>query len=330
VLQYGATQGFEPLRSAVLPALARYGICGTAADVHVSTGGSGGLNNVCMAVLDPGDVVAVERPTYAPAVKVFRAYGAEVVDVACDADGMIPEALDTLLRARRLKLVYLLPTFQNPSGRTMPAARRVAVAEILRRHDVLAIEDDVYGALRYSGTPVPALAAAAPERVVYLGSVSKLLAPAMRTGIAVLPPALLTTVLALKQGIDMQTSTYTQALVTVFLTDGHAAGHVARLRASYGERLDILDAALTEHLPEGYAWRRPDGGMFLWLEGPATLDAGRALPAALDAGVAYVPGEAFHVTPADGRRALRLSFASLPAERIDEGVRRLAAVLAGP
>ncbi|QIZ37318.1 PLP-dependent aminotransferase family protein [Saccharopolyspora sp. ASAGF58] len=327
VLQYGATQGFLPLREALVPRLRDRGVhCGSE-DVHVSTGGSGALNNVCLALLDPGDVVAVERPTYAPAVKVFRAYQAKVIEVACDADGMLPDALDETLRARPVKFVYLMPTFQNPTGRSMPPERRAAIASVARHADVLLVEDDVYSELRYAGTPAAALTAFAPERSVYLTSCSKLFAPAMRVGVAVMPKDLLARVLMLKQGIDMQTSTYTQALVTEFLTGGHAEAHLVRLHDAYAARLRALDSALTTHLPLGFSWQRPDGGMFLWLTGPASLDAEAILPTAIARGVAYVPGSAFHVYPGEGRETMRLSFAGVTEESIEEGVRRLAAVV---
>jgi 2-aminoadipate transaminase len=328
VLQYGHTLGFPPLREAVLPLLAARGLSRTSADVHIATGGSGALNNVCMALLDEGDVVAVERPTYSPALKVLAAYGARVVDVDCDEHGLLPDALDAVLAAQPVKVLYTLPTFQNPTGRTMPAERRAAVAAVVARHDTFLVEDDVYYDLRFRGDDVPALSSLLPDRSVYLTSFSKLFAPAVRTGVAVMPPDVLAGVLKLKQGIDMQTSSYTQALVTEFVTSGWADKHREVLRIEYGRRLAVLDRALGAHLPAGFRWAVPDGGMFVWVEGPPTLDAMALLRPAVEAGVAFVPGAAFFVTPAHAPHTLRLSFASVPEDHIEEGVRRLAAVLA--
>jgi 2-aminoadipate transaminase len=330
VLQYGDTQGFPPLREAVLPLLARRGLDCTVDDVHISTGGSGALNNLCMALLDEGDVVAVERPTYSPALRVFASYGARVVDVPGDADGLHPDALDACLARRPVRFLYAMPTFQNPTGRTMPAERRAAVAEVLDRHGTLLVEDDVYFDLRYRGEHLPALSALRPGRSVYLGSFSKLLAPALRTGYAVLPRPLLDGVLRLKQGIDMQTSSLTQALVAESLTGGRADRHLGVLRAVYQRKLGLLRDAVARHLPPSFTTNDPDGGMFLWLTAPAGVDLTVLLEAAVRGGVAYVPGSTFHADEAAApRNTARLAFADVPEERIDEGARRLARVLGG-
>jgi len=326
-LQYGSTQGLLPLREACLPVLAARGIQVSTDEVHVATGAAGGLNNLGMALLDEGDTVVVERPTYGPAVKVFRSYGADVVDVACDHAGLIPEALDAMLSTRPVKAVYLLPTFQNPTGRTMSAQRRAAVADLLVRHGVLAIEDDVYSDLRFGGSPVDALWSHAPDQVVYLTSLSKTLAPALRTGIMVVPPRLAEAVLALKQGIDMQTSSFTQAVTTELLRAPRLAAHVGATVDLYRRKRDALVNVLTAGLFGEFTWRVPDGGLFLWLQGPRAFDADALLPTALDAGVAYLPGSAFHVTPEDGRNTLRLSYASPALPDVERGAARLAACL---
>ncbi|TDQ00694.1 PLP-dependent aminotransferase family protein [Labedaea rhizosphaerae] len=207
LLQYGEPQGFAPFLKASETLLNARGVECDENQTFVSTGGSGGLNNIAMAILEPGRTVLVERPTYTPAMAVFRGYGANVVEVDTDQDGLRPEALADKSVRYPGAVLYVLPTFQNPTGRTMPADRRADIAEVIRRFGTLAIEDDVYADLRFRGEPVRSLYSHAPDNVVYLTSMSKTVAPALRLGIATMPPKLLDAVLRLKPGIDMQTST---------------------------------------------------------------------------------------------------------------------------
>lgn len=325
-LQYGVTQGFPPLLEQARSLLSGRGIDCPADRLHIATGGSGALHNLCMALLEPGAVVLVESPTYGPAVKVFRSHGALVREVGSDSDGMLPQALDTALADSDVAFVYLLPTFQNPTGRTMSADRRAAIAETVVRHGALVVEDDVYTDLRYRGTPVSAFWSFAPDHTVYISSLSKTLAPALRIGIEVLPTELVDSVLALKQGIDMQTSAFTQAVAARFLAGtAAAADHLDLLTKSYAAKLETMTAALARHFPGGYRWSEPEGGMFLWLEGPPGLNTDALLAPALESGVAFLPGSAFFVeeTPSS---AMRLSFAGAPVDRIDHGIELLARV----
>jgi 2-aminoadipate transaminase len=324
VLQYGMTRGFAPLLEQAQELLRTRHIDGPPAGTHIATGGSGALHNVCLALLSPGDVVLVETPTYAPAVKAFRAHGARVVAVESDELGILPDRLDTALVRHDAVFVYLLPTFHNPTGRTMPVPRREQVAEVIRRRDTLLVEDDVYADLRYRGEPVPALSSFVPANSVYVTSLSKTLAPAVRIGITAMPPALLERVLVLKQGIDMQTSTFCQAIAAEFLAGAAGRAHLARTVASYAAKLDSMTSALEARLPSGFAWTRPDGGMFLWVEGPPGFDADAMVDRALDAGVAYMPGSVFHADGAGHRNTMRLSFAGVPRDDIERGVELLA------
>lgn len=328
LLQYGSPRGFDPLRVACRPLLAERGIHVPADRIHIMTGGSGALDTFCMALLEPGDVVLVERPTYAPALKVFRTYDARVEEISCDSDGMLPEALDERLRAGRVKFVYLLPTFQNPTGRTISATRRAALAEVLRGQEALAIEDDVYWQLRYEGDPIPALWRWAPDNVVYLSSLSKTLAPTLRIGIVVAPASLERAAIMLKQGVDMHTSVLAQAIAAELLTSPDGRAHVNTVVHAYQKKRDILLAALDSHLPPGYAWTRPVGGMFVWVDAPADIHTASLLSSAFDAGVAYQPGGPFHVEPATGRNTLRLSIGQAQAAQIDPAIATLATVLA--
>ena len=331
VLQYGMTRGFAPLLQQADKLLRRRGIHCDPDMPQITTGGSGGLHSACMALLDPGGIVLVETPTYGPAVKTFHAHGATVAEVECDQQGMTPAALDRALSARATAFVYLLPTFQNPTGRTIPAARRAQLAEVILRHDALVIEDDIYTDLRYRGEPVPTFWSFAPENTIYLTSLSKTFAPASRIGIAVPPPQLSEQILALKQCIDMQTSTLAQAIAAEFLSGGYADAHLARIVGAYSSKLDTLSDALERHLPREFHWVKPDGGMFLWIEGPAEFDADLLLDRALGQGVAFLPGSVFY--PGSGpthRNTMRLSFASIAPRDIERGIGRLATLLRDP
>jgi 2-aminoadipate transaminase len=324
ILQYGMTRGFAPLLEHARELLQERHIRCSSSGIHITTGGSGALHNVCMALLDEGDVVLVETPTYGPAVKTFRGHGATVVGVACDELGIVPEALEETL-SPDVAFVYMLPTFQNPTGRTVSAVRRRQIADVVLRNNALMIEDDVYADLRYRGDPVPALWSFAPENTIHITSLSKTLAPAIRIGIAVIPENLSDRTLALKQSIDMQTSTFCQAVATEFLGSEHARIHVSRIVDAYSLRLDILATALDRYLAPEFRWAKPDGGMFVWVEGPSGFDADTVLNDALAHGIAYLPGSVFF---ADGghlhRNTIRLSFANVAGRDIDRGIKRLA------
>jgi DNA-binding transcriptional MocR family regulator len=327
-LQYGMTSGFAPLREHARGLLAARGVVRSAGEIHIGTGATGALHTICMATLDPGDVVLVEEPTYAPALKAFRGFGATAVGVACDDSGMVVDALDSAIARYRPAFVYVMPTFQNPTGRTMPAQRRADLAAVIQRRNTLVVEDDVYHDLRYRGNPIPALASYAPDHCVYLTSLSKTVAPALRVGIASMPTGLLSDVLALKQIVDMQTSSLGQAIAAEFLAGPGYPAHLRRLADAYTAKLATLTSALTAHLGPDFRWREPDGGLFLWVEGPESLDAEAALRAALDHGVAYLPGAGCYAADA-GRHAntMRLSFSTVSVEDIERGVALLADVV---
>lgn len=322
ILQYGLPQGFEPLRQAVLPLLAKRGINVGADDVHISTGSSGALNNVAMVLLDKGDTVLVESPTYLQAVQDFVAYGANVKEVDCDESGMIPVKLEEHLKQGKVKFVYLLPTFQNPSGRTMTLERRQQIAELAKKYDTLIIEDDIYYDLRFKGEHLPSIYSFAPDNTIHLGSISKVFVPAVRSGYSVMPKEILTKVLVMKQYIDMYTSWLNQALAAEFLA-GDFDGYLNSITKAYGEKAQKLQDALKKHMPQGFSWNNPDGGLFVWVTGPQEFDADKLLPKAIDSGVAFLPGSSFYLDPAQGRSAIRLSFATPDIGKIEEGVIRL-------
>ncbi|MCW2542382.1 MAG: GntR family transcriptional regulator [Frankiales bacterium] len=326
-LQYGKTQGSLLLREAVAPMLHVRGITAPADRLHVATGGSGALHTIAMALLDDPGVVLVEHPTYGPAMDVFRSFGARVVEVESDDEGMLPDGLQAALGHSDVRFIYVLPTFRNPTGSTVSLLRRKQLCDVVLANDALLVEDDVYSDLRYTGEQIPAMWKFAPDNCCYITSLSKTIAPALRIGVAVLPSYILAAVNTLKQGLDMQTSSLTQAIATAFLLDAAWPAHLRSLVEHYHRKLDLLDASLTTYLTGAAQWRRPDGGMFVWLTLPPEADSGSLLDRALDLGVAFLPGDSFFVNPEDGRQHFRLSFAAPPIERIQLGVQRLAAAI---
>ncbi len=327
-LQYGATAGHPGLRAVL--AAQETARCGRPVrDVLVTTGSQQALDLVTRALVDPGDAVVVEDPAYVGALQVFQAAGAALHPVPLDGDGMAVDVLERALRdGLRPRLVHTVPTFHNPRGVTLAAERRAALAGLAERYGFLVVEDDPYGLLALPGTAPPAPVAAHGDRVVRLGSASKVLAPALRVGWLHGPPALLAAVERLKQGTDLCTSSLTQAVAADLLADGPwFAGHLDAVRAALGARAAAFTGAVAEHLP-GAACSTPTGGMFCWLEFPPGTDTGALLPRALEHGVGFVPGAAFAVGAELSGAALtgaaRCCFASHPGEVVAEAVRRLA------
>ena len=328
-LQYSTTEGDIDLRSAVAARQTARGLPTEAEDLLVTTGSQQALTLLATALLDPGDVVLVEDPCYLAALQCFAFAGARVVPVPTDDDGLVPESLEEIVARERPKLLYLVPTFQNPTGRTLPAARRRAVAEAAERHGFWIVEDDPYGELRYDGEPVPWIASfpAAADRTVLLGSFSKVMAPGLRLGHLRAPAALRRACVIAKQSADLHTSTVDQAAAARYLRDSDLDAHIAVIRAAYRERRDALVAGLSAALPAGSRWNRPTGGMFVWAELPAGYDATALLPLAVKHEVAYVPGAPFYAGAPDPG-AMRLSFTTHSPAEIGEGLRRLGDALA--
>lgn len=327
VLQYSTTEGDPALRSAVAARLTGRGLPTEADDLLVTGGSQQGLALVATALIEPGDVVLVENPTYLAALQCFGFAGARVVPVPTDADGVIPGALEELVLRERPKLLYLVPNFQNPTGRTLTLARRRAVAEVAGRHGLWIAEDDPYGELRFEGAGEPWIAGLAPagDRTVLLGSFSKVMAPGMRLGWLRAPAGLLRACVIAKQAADLHTSTVDQAAAARYLADRDLDAHLARVRTAYRDRRDALLAGLPDALPTGSAWNRPEGGMFVWVRLPEGHDATALLRTAITHDVAYVPGTPFYATAPDPA-TLRMSFTTHTPAEITEGLARLAKV----
>ncbi|MER7929615.1 PLP-dependent aminotransferase family protein [Streptomyces sp. NPDC096057] len=329
-LQYATTEGEPVLRTALAARTSARGLATGADELLVTTGSQQALSLLATALLEPGDVVLVERPCYLAALQVFAFAGARIVAVPGDAAGVDPEALDALVARERPKLFYTVPTFQNPTGRTLPADRRAAVAEVAARRGLWIVEDDPYGELRFEGERLPWIAAqeGAADRTVLLGSFSKVMAPGLRLGWLRAPADLLRACVVAKQAADLHTPTVNQLAAARYLADNDLDAHVARVAAVYRDRRDAMLAGLPNSLPEGSSWERPEGGMFLWARLPESYDTTELLARVVRQDVAYVPGAPFYAGEPD-RSTMRLCFVTQTPGEIREGLRRLGAGLMG-
>ncbi len=323
-LQYSTTEGEPTLREALAARTSARGPATGADDILVTTGSQQALSLLATVLLEPGDTVLVERPCYLAALQAFGLAGARVVAVPGDEDGIDPVALEELVLRERPKLLYTVPTFSNPTGRTLPAARRAAVAEVAGRRGLWIVEDDPYGELRFEGERVPWIASyeGARDRTVLLGSFSKVMAPGLRLGWLRAPVELLRACTVAKQAADLHTPTVNQLAAARYLADRDLDAHVARVAAAYAVRRDAMLAGLADALPAGSVWTRPEGGMFLWARLPEGYDTTALLPAVVRHDVAYVPGAPFHADEPD-HATLRLCFVTQTPDEIAEGLRRL-------
>lgn len=322
---YAATEGDPALREALLEMLAGTTDATSAERLTITAGGMQGLDLACKLFVDPGDLVAVESPTYTNGSATALSYQAELLEVPVDREGMV---VDELRRAgeqgRRPKVIYTIPTFQNPSGASMSLARRQELLELARSWGSVVIDDDPYGMLRFAGQELPSLheLADGDPLVFSVRTFSKIIAPGLRVGWVDTDPSLQPLLINAKQAMDTCTNLPMQRLVAAFLRAGHLEEHLAEQRRRYRLRKEAMQAALTEHFGGIARWTDPEGGFFLWVTFDPPVDTGALFPVALAEGVAYIPGNAF----SPGGRfpdALRLCFASTPPERIAEGVRRL-------
>ncbi|MGH3911988.1 MAG: PLP-dependent aminotransferase family protein [Pseudonocardiaceae bacterium] len=332
-LQYGSAQGTPELREQICEVMALEGIRGHADDVTVTVGSQMALDMVTRIFCDPGDVVLAEAPSYVGALTTFASYQAQVVHVPMDDDGLVPAELDTALRSLRVqgrapKFLYTIPNFHNPAGVTLAVARRTEILTICARHGLLIIEDNPYGLLGFDGQTYPAMRSADRDNVIYLGSFSKTFAPGLRVGWALAPHAVREKLVLAAESATLCPPAFTQALVSRYLSQHDWKGQIKNYREAYRDRRDAMVAALRQYLPPGCRWTHPAGGFYIWLTVPDGLDTKAMLPRAVTQRVAYVPGTAFYAD-SFGSRQLRLSFCYPTPERITEGVRRLATVLAG-
>jgi len=328
VLQYSTTEGHPPLRQWLADSMSRPDLHVEADNILITNGSQQALDIIGKLFVEPGSCVITSEPTYVGALQAWNVYEASYVTVPQDDDGMLVDLLPALLaKAKEPRLLYVLPNFHNPAGVSIPLERRLRLVEIARKHDLILVEDDPYGELRFEGEEITPLYRLAPERTIYLSTFSKTLAPGLRIGWVTAPKPIIHKFVQAKQGSDLHTSTFAQAVVADVCQRGLLPGHVRKIRSTYHERRDAMLAALGEHWPEGCAWTRPKGGLFLWATVPEGLSTAELLPKAVEKEVAYVPGIAFYPGEAGGHNAMRLNFSCAGVAAIQEGIRRLGDVI---
>src|SRR5262249_16884950 len=323
-LQYGPSEGYRPLRELLASRLTEFGIKAEADDVLITNGSQQALDLIGKVLIDPGDAVLVENPTYLGALQAFNQYQPTYVAVGMDDDGMLVDEVEEALANNRgrIKFIYALPNFQNPTGRSMSLARRKRLVALAHQFEVPIVEDDPYGELRYEGSHIPSLKSLDPECVIYLGTFSKILAPGFRLGWIVASGEAQETLLHAKQPSDLHTGMAQQMATWQVARDGFVDLHVERIKDFYRERRDVILLALEEHFPADARFTRPAGGLFVWAELPAFIDTRELLLDAVQEQVAFVPGQGFH-SDHSGTNTMRLNFSNAPPDKLREGVRRL-------
>ena len=331
VLQYGPTEGLQLVREQITEVMLAEQMHVDVADVTVTTGGQQAIDLITKVLIDPGDILICDAPTYPGAIPTFCSYEAEIIQIESDADGMRIDILEQTLaelaeRGRKPKFIYSVPTFQNPGGVTLSLERRQQLVAIARRHEILIVEDNPYGLLRYEGEALPTLYALdGGAYVVYLGTFSKILSAGLRIGWVVAPPPIREKIVLGKGASDLCTSTLTQDFAGEYFKKGNWQAYVDDLIDIYRSRRDAMVGAMSEYFPHGATWNKPHGGLFIWATMPDVLDTSDMLAKAISKGVAFVPGTSAYV---DGRGAssMRLNFSGVREDEIIEGIRRIGAV----
>lgn len=331
-LQYGPTEGYQPLRQMIAERMSRDNICVTAENVMITSGSQQALSLLGMLLINPGDNILVEQPTYLGALQAFNVFQASYVGVPTDDDGICIDQVGEALR-HGPKFMYLLPNFQNPAGVTISAARRESLVRLSQTHGIPIVEDDPYGALRFEGeslTPMVAIDAAMAKsngacytgNVIYLSTFSKTLAPGLRVAWVVASPEVISKMVQLKQSADLHSPTFNQMVIHEVAKDGFIDEHVNKLREVYRQRRDAMLGALDRYMPADVEWTHPDGGLFLWVDFPKGLNVRALFDEAVRRDVAFVPGDCFFTIP-DPPPTARLNFSCMNEDRIAEGIRRL-------
>lgn len=325
-LQYDATEGFTPLREVLAAYLGGQGLQAEVDTITIYGGSQNLLDTVAKILISPGDVIALEAPTYLGALTAFNPYEPRYIGVPMDEYGILPDALEKVLQTEPVKFIYLVPTFQNPTGRCLPVERRKQVAALAQQYNTLIVEDDPYSALRYDGERVPTVQQFAPDNVIYTSTFSKIFAPGLRIGFAVAPPTISRWLTVAKQGSDLHTSTFNQAMAAEYLLGEHLEEQLPKIVGLYHPRRDAMLQAMEETFPKDFWWSKPEGGMFVWAGGPADVDAEKIYWQAVENKVAFVPGKFFYADNPD-ISTMRLNFTSAQPDVIRAAVERLAAVI---
>ncbi len=326
ILQYGSTEGYGPLRQELTKFLQSKGLQVAEENLLILSGSQQGINLAGKVMLNPHDKVAVESPSYLAALQIFRTYQAEFVVIPADKDGMNIDILEEKLISEKPKIVYIVPTFQNPSSSTLSLARRKQVAELLEKYETLLIEDDPYGYLRYSGEALPFVKSLdTTEQSIYLGSFSKLISPGLRVGYAVGPKDVISKMQIAKQGTDVHTNMLAQAIVAEFLKRDLLIPHIEEIKKQYKAKRDLCIAEMNRHFPNEAQYNVPDGGLFIWVTMPEGIDTKELFHIGIKEKVAFVPGETFFV---DGRKnCFRINFSNASHDNISIGIERLGKAL---
>ncbi len=325
-LQYSISQGVPVLRELIAHRISRQGLPVTADNILITTGSQQGLDLIGRVFIEPGDYVITELPTYLGALQAFNFYQARYAPIPMDNDGMIIEQLEEKIKEFRPKMIYVVPNFQNPSGITLSYQRRKALMNLVFRHQIAMIDDNPYGELRYSGTPLPSLRGLGGDAVIQLGTFSKLISPGLRVGWICAPVSAIKIIEKAKQAVDLHSSTFTQFIAAEFLKRGYLDPHIEQIRTAYALKRDTMIAAMKEYFPPSIRWPYPDGGLFLWVQLPDNVSASMVFQQAVHQGVAFIHGRPFH-PDGSGDNTMRLNFASSSPENIVEGIKRLARVL---
>ena len=335
-LQYGPTEGYKPLREMIVRHTSRYGLEVTPDNILITSGSQQALDLLGKILINPGDRILVESPTYLGALQAWASYGAEYVTVPMDENGMMTDVLEEALRSGP-KFIYVLPNFQNPTGVTLSMERRHKVIELADRYGVPIVEDDPYGQLRYEGEHLSSIVALDSQirdpgdrcyggNVIYLSTFSKTLSPGLRLAWVVAPPEVIRKLVNAKQGADLHTATFNQLVAYEVARAGFLDQHIKLIRKVYGERRDVMLGAMDAYFPPGVEWTHPEGGLFLWGTLPEDLSAADVLKQAIEQKVAFVPGAPFH-TSGGGHNTMRLNFSNATPEKIREGIGRLGRVI---
>lgn len=328
-LQYDVTIGYEPLRKKVADRMRNiYKIDCTSDDILITSGSQQGLEFSGKIFVNEGDTVLCESPTYLGALTAFNVYGPNYIDIPTDDQGIIPSELEKILEAgHKIKYIYVIPDFQNPSGVSWSLERRHKFMELVERYEIPVLEDNPYGDLRFEGEILPSLKSMDKKGlVIFLGTFSKIFCPGFRVGWVIAKPEILDAYVKIKQGADLQTSSIGQREINRFFEMYSIDEHIAKIKEVYTKRRDIMMSTIDKHMPAGVKYNKPEGGMFLWLELPLTMNARDIFEEAVRQNVAFVPGDPFFAKEKK-TNFMRLNFSAMPEDKIEEGIIRLANVM---
>lgn len=324
--QYGPTDGAKVIKEEIAVWLKERNMNVSPESIGITSGSQGALDTLGKIFIDKGDTIAVESPTYIGAVDAFAPYSPKYAEIKTDRDGVIPESLEQILKTKKIKFVYLIPTFQNPTGKTIPWERRQEIAKIIKKYNALLIEDDPYNSLRYRGKSIDPIQTLIPDQTIYLCTFSKVLAPGLRIGFYSAPHDLAKLMTAAKQSVDLHTNSYGQYLAAEYLKTGDLKKHLPKILKIYKSRQEAMFSALKKYFPSTFSWTRPEGGMFIWVEGPKTFNAVKFYWASIKNNVAYVPGTYFFARQGSGKNTLRLNFTNVSETKIDLAIKKLSVV----